>query len=104
MEIHTVKKVFYWSIYGIFMIILLFSFSSKISAIVRIILILLLAFISARYKFDNTFIATVITVTAAIITGIIMSNSKIQFWLFAILFIVTFYASDYVWKNDLLGV
>lgn len=107
MEIDTVKRVFFWVSMGIFLIILMvLGVSARIAFGFRVLIVLLIAFFSSYYRFDNkySFISFLVTIFAGIIIAIVMASAMWQFWLFLVMFVVGFFLACMVVEKNLLGV
>ncbi|MFC1741589.1 hypothetical protein ACFL3V_03570 [Nanoarchaeota archaeon] len=107
MEIETVKRCAYWFTYFIFMLVLaVFVTAERITVLFRVILTLLLAILSSRFRFEYrySFLSIVVVVLAGIWTGAVLSNNAGQFWAFAFLFVIAFFLSCEAFERRLLGV
>jgi len=107
MDIDGVKKFVFWAGFFIFVIIMFLTLSSaRMTLLMRFIVILLLALLSAWFRMEIVYsiLSIGLTLIAAITLGGVFANSGFEFWLFMILFIAAFFGSAYLWENNTLGV
>jgi hypothetical protein len=107
MEILAIRRVAYWVSFFIFMALLLvFAVAERLPVLFRVILIVLLAFLSAMFRLEDrySFLSFVITIVAGIATGAVLANNTPQFWVFAFMYIILFFLSCEVLERKLLGI
>ncbi len=106
MDLQGVKRASYWACFFIFMLILFLTLSSqRMTFFMRMIVIILLAFLSAFFRLEKVhgILSIALTCLAGTVIASILANSQVEFWLFAIIFIAGFFSSAYVWEKNLLG-
>jgi len=106
-EIEGVKKVTYWSILFLFLLITgLFVTAERLAVIFRVILVLLLALLSSKFHLEDryAFLAVILTLAAGLWTGLMLANDAAQFWIFSFLFVVVFFLSCELWARNILKI
>ena len=107
MDVKGVNRVIYWTFFFIFLLLLLFTFSSmRMPLMFRLLVLLLMAVLSSRYRLEHLtgFVSIGLTCLAGAISGAILSTSWGEFVIFTVLFIGTFFSSIRVWEQNLLGL
>jgi hypothetical protein len=106
MDIKGTQRFLYWCIYLVFIIILLIGRTAeKVDLLFRVILILLLAFLSARFRLADlySFLSIGVVVLAGFMIGAVLAEDAFQFWSFTFVFVVLFFLSCKVYDKKLLG-
>lgn len=107
MEILAIRRFAYWVSFFIFMaLLLLFSVADRLPVLFRVILIVLLAFLSAMFRLEErySFFSFIIAIVAGIATGAVLASSTSQFWAFAFIYVILFFLSCEVLERKLLGI
>ena len=107
MEIEGIRRSAYWIIFFIFILILgLFMTAERLTILFRIILIILLAFLSSMFRLKDRFsvLSIALVVLAGLFSGAILANNTFQFWSFSLLYMILFFLSCEVFERKLLGV
>ena len=107
MEMDGIRRAAYWITFFVFMLILaLFMSAERLTLIFKLILLLLFAILSSmfRLKYRYSFISIALVIIAAFFLGAVIATGAIQFWIFAILFVVIFFLSCEVFERNMLGV
>ncbi len=97
----------FWVGYLAFLIILLVTmFSERTFLAVRIITVILLAFLASRFRMSRpySFLSVCVACLAAVMTGMIIGNSSLEFIIITMIFIASYFGSVYVWEKNLLGI
>ena len=106
MELDSIKRTAYWIFFFVLMAVLgIFLTSARLSVLFRVILIILLAFLSSMFRLEDrySFLSILLVLLAAVSTGFILSNDGSQFWSFAFLYTIIFFLGCEVFEKKLLG-
>jgi hypothetical protein len=107
MEIEGVRRTTYWVTFFIVVIFFgIFMLAERLTVLYRVILIVLLALLSANFRLAKPYsvLSIIIVIAAGLFNGAILANNFAQFWLFAFLFVILFFLSCEVIERKLLGV
>ena len=107
MEIEQIKRTVYWISFFILSVFLaLFMVSGRLSLLFRLILLLLLAFLSSMFRLEDrfSFIQIVLVVICGLVIGGVLSSDSAQFWPMSLLYMMIFYLGCEVFERNLLGV
>ena len=107
MEIKSVIRVAYWFCLLLFALILLvLRHGEKLALLFKAILVVLLAFLSARFRLRErySFLSIITVLIAGIFIGAALAANGAQFWALAFLFVVLFFLSCEVFERQLLGI
>jgi hypothetical protein len=107
MEIQSVKRVAYWCSFFLFVLLLmLFMTAERLTVFFRVILIVLLAFLSSMFRLEErySFLSILLTIVAGVFTGAVLANDFSQFWFLAFVYVVVFFLGCEVFEKNLLGV
>jgi Ca2+/Na+ antiporter len=85
---------------------MVFMTSARLTVFFRVILIVLLAFLSSMFRLEErySFLSIVLTIVAGIFTGAVLANDFFQFWAFAFIYVIVFFLSCEVFEKNMLGV
>ncbi|MBT7902644.1 hypothetical protein HN587_02200 [Candidatus Woesearchaeota archaeon] len=95
---------FFWGALYIFLLsIFLFGGANKLTFISKIIIIVLISLMSAKFSFskDLPVIATILTIFTAIFVAFVLETSG-QFWGFLVLYLVAYYLLREAFKRGLI--
>lgn len=107
MELEGVKRVFFWATLLIVVILMgVFVTADRLTVLFRVILVILLAFLSSMFRFKNrySFLSIVLVLATALFTGAVLANDALQFWAFSFLFVIIFFVGCEIFERDLLKV
>ncbi len=107
MEIEEIKRVAYWVCFFIFILLLMvFMTAERLTVLFRVILIILLAFLSSMFRLAErySFLSILLVLVAAVFTGAVLANDASQFWSFAFLYVIIFFLGCEVFEKNLLGI
>ncbi len=107
MEMEQIKRVAYWLFFFILALFLaLFMTSDRISLLFRVILVLLLAFLSSMFRLEDrfSFLQILLVVLSGLVISVVLSNNAAQFWPMSLLYMMVFYLGCEVFERNLLGV
>jgi hypothetical protein len=107
MEIDGIRRAAYWICFFAFIAILgIFLTSDRLTVLFRVILIMLLAFLSSMFRLRNrySFLSVCLVLLAALFSGMVLGNDASQFWSFAFLYIIVFFLGCEVFEKKLLGI
>lgn len=107
MEMKSVSRVAYWVSFFVFaLILLILQQGDKLGLSFKIILVVLLAFLSAKFRLQDSysFLSIVTVLVAGIFMGVVLAGNAAQFWALAFVFVILFFLSCEVFERGLLGV
>ncbi len=109
MELEGVKRVAFWGTLFIFIALMgIFGTGDKISILFRVILITLLAILSAMFRLEDKYsvLSIVLVVIAGIFIGMMVAVTgySAQFWSFAFLFVIMFFLACEVFDRNLMQI
>jgi hypothetical protein len=107
MELDGVRRAAYWISFFVAMLLLwIFMTSDRLTVLFRVILIILLAFLSSMFRLRDrySFLSIVVVLLAALFSGAILGNDASQFWSFAFLYVIIFFLGCEVFERKLLGI
>ncbi|NQU79255.1 hypothetical protein HQ545_05825 [Candidatus Woesearchaeota archaeon] len=88
----NIKTKFFWLTYFLFLIMfVLFSLADRLGLVVRVILVVLLAFLCVMFRFETYTFTIVVAILAGILTGAAFAGSAAQFWLLSFLYVLIFF-------------
>jgi len=96
MEDKSVIEVWFWGFYYIILLLFfLFNLDNNLTILSKIIIVILLSFITAHFRYEkrfNTSGAVLIAIAGALLAEILNVNLG-EFWLLLIIYIIGFYGS-----------
>jgi len=107
MEHEEVIRATYWlSFFVLVAILALVMISDRLSILFRIVLVLLLAFLSSMFRFEDrfSFVSIVVVLVAGFAAGTVLSDSPVQFWSLSFLYVIIFFLGCEVFERNLLGI
>ncbi|MBW2964349.1 hypothetical protein KY363_02720 [Candidatus Woesearchaeota archaeon] len=107
MEMKSVIRVAYWACFFLFaLIMLILQRADKLGLSFKIILVVLLAFLSAKFRLEDrySFLSIVVVLVAGIFIGAVLAGNAAQFWALAFVYVILFFLSCEVFERGLLGV
>ena len=106
MEMKSVIRVAYWACFFLFALILLLLGRAELSLLFKAILVVLLAFLSAKFRLRDrySFLSLITVIFAGIAIGAALASNGAQFWALAFLYVFLFFLSSEVFEKKLLGV
>ncbi|MBW2967006.1 hypothetical protein KY362_00825 [Candidatus Woesearchaeota archaeon] len=105
MELDGVRRVVYWVTYGIFMIlVMLFMTAERLTLLFRVILLVLLAFLSSMFRFEEYYsaFALLVTVPLGFFTGAVLANNSTQFWALSFIWFIVFFGGCEILERKML--
>ena len=107
MEIASVKRSTYWICFFILLMVLaLFVVSAQLTVFLKVILVILLAFLSSMFRLRErySFLSLLLVILAGLVVGVVFAVDLTQVWYLAFTYVLAFFLSCGVFERKLLGI
>ena len=107
MEIESIKRTIFWVIFFVFMLLLfLFMTSARLPLLFKLILIVLLGILSAMFRMEElfSFLSICLTCVAGVFAGAVLASTLAQFWIFAFVYVLAFFATSEVFEKKMFEI
>lgn len=103
----SVMRTAYWFGFFIFLFFLaLFLVVQELPLVFRVVLVVLLAFLSATFRLEErySFLSLLVVVVAGLAAGAVFAGSAAQMWSLAFLYVIVFFIGCEVLERKILGM